>query len=384
MWKADGVSIENLTACNFLAGSGDAGNAIWWNGGDWNWPDRPDAATPANTWPATSTYYGQPDTAALYGVFASNARGPGVWSVLYDEQFRRLRHVRRCMQQVCGATINDAWMENNALGYSGTNSGGSIVIQHSQFDNNRDGLDTNTQLNGDPPAPQDGSCPGNGVSAITHTHSCWVFIHNRVHDNNNPNVPQTGNASNGPTGTGMTLSGGRNDTVLDNVFSNNGAWGTLFVPYPDSNPPSLNQTCSGTGGSEQPGFGCVYDPIGDALLHNAYVHNAFFGNAGNADFGQITLTAGEPQNCFVQNRAPSGSSPSTLEHAQAACGPLTKTSNSDGPLLGQVLCDTGFGSCPPGANYPQLTRVAMKPVPSRLPSMPNPCAGVPANPWCQA
>ena len=35
----------------------------------------------------------------------------------------------------------------------------------------------------------------------------------------------------------MTLSGGRNDTVMDNTFSNNGAWGFLMVPYPDSNPP---------------------------------------------------------------------------------------------------------------------------------------------------
>ena len=34
MWKANHVSIENLTACNFLGGAGDSGNEIWWNGGD--------------------------------------------------------------------------------------------------------------------------------------------------------------------------------------------------------------------------------------------------------------------------------------------------------------------------------------------------------------
>ena len=33
VWKADGVSVDNLTACNFLAGSGDSGNEVWWNGG---------------------------------------------------------------------------------------------------------------------------------------------------------------------------------------------------------------------------------------------------------------------------------------------------------------------------------------------------------------
>ena len=34
VWKANDVSIENLTACNFLGGAGDSGNEIWWNGGD--------------------------------------------------------------------------------------------------------------------------------------------------------------------------------------------------------------------------------------------------------------------------------------------------------------------------------------------------------------
>ena len=33
VYKARDVSIENLTACNFLGGSQDAGNEIWWNGG---------------------------------------------------------------------------------------------------------------------------------------------------------------------------------------------------------------------------------------------------------------------------------------------------------------------------------------------------------------
>ncbi len=33
IWKANGVSVDNLTVCNFLAGTGNAGNEIWWNGG---------------------------------------------------------------------------------------------------------------------------------------------------------------------------------------------------------------------------------------------------------------------------------------------------------------------------------------------------------------
>ena len=68
----------------------------------------------------------------------------------------------------------------------------------------------------------------------TDTRSCWVFMDNYVHDNNNPNVPAAGAAAAGPPGTGLSISGGRYDTVMDNTFENNGAWGVLLVPFPDT------------------------------------------------------------------------------------------------------------------------------------------------------
>jgi hypothetical protein len=383
VWKADDVSIENLTVCNFLGGAGDAGNEIWWNGGDGSGRIGLHGYQ-GGYLTATSTYFGQENTAAQYGIFSSNSEGPATWTQIYASNFNDSGMYVGACHQVCDVTISHAWMEFDALGYSGTNSGGAVVIEYSEFDNNEDGVDTNTQLNGDPPAPQNGACPDGGLSSITHTHSCWVFIHNNVHDNNNPNVPRAGSASAGPTGTGMTLSGGRNDTVMDNRFADNGAWGTLFVPYPDDNPPSLNQTCSGTGGVEEPSLGCVYDPEGDALLHNTYVHDGYFGNPTNSDFGQITVGGHEAQNCFVGNIAPDGSAPADLEKVQPTCGKLTTAANTGGPLLAQVLCDSGIegAGCPPGAAYPQPSSVVMHRLPSDLPSMPNPCAGVPANTWC--
>jgi hypothetical protein len=380
-FKANGVSVENLTACNFLSGNGDAGNEVWWNGGDGSgevglhgyW---------GSYLTATSTYYGGESTAAAYGIFASNSAGPAGWNQIYANNFNDSgMYVGGC-QQVCDVTIDNAWMEYDALGYSGTNSGGAIVIENSQFDNNEDGADTNTQIDGDPPAPQNGACPDGAISPITHTHSCWVFMHNNVHDNNNPNSPAAGSAAAGPYGTGMTISGARNVTLMDNTFSDNGAWGTLFVPYPDSGTPSLHQSCPKTGGVQTPGFGCVYDPEGDALLDNTYVHDGYFGNPSNSDFGQITLDGNQPQNCFAGNNDPQGSAPSDLEQVQPTCGAITKKGNTGGPLLDQVLCDTGFGACPPGAHYPKPSKIIMKPLPSSLPTMPNPCSGVPSNPWC--
>jgi len=380
VWKANNVQIENLTVCNFLTGSGDAGNEIWWNGGDGSGKIGLKGYTGAYL-TATSTYYSL-NNAGGYGEFSSNSTGPASWNELYGSNMNDSGMYVGACQQVCDVTIDHAWMENNALGYSGTNSGGALVIENSQFDHNQDGIDTNTQVGGDAPPPQNGACPHNGISPITHTHSCWVFIHNDVHNNNNPDPPAAGSAAAGPIGTGMTVSGGRNDTVMDNTFKDNGAWGTLFVPYPDTGTPSKGVSCSGSGGHPDGALGCVYDPEGDSLRDNTYIHDGYFGNQSNSDFGQITLFADEPQNCFDGNVAPDGSAPANLAKVQAKCGPLTKAANTGGPLLAQVECDAGFLPCSATEVYPQRTVTTLAKVPANLPTMPDPCAGVPANPWC--
>jgi hypothetical protein len=333
---------------------------------------------------ATSAFFGGNATADQYGIFSQDASRPASWNQIYRSNFNDSGAYVGACQQVCGITIDHAWMEYNALGYSGTNSGGAIVFENSQFDNNKDGFDTNTQINGDLPAPQKGACPDGAISPITHAHSRWVLMHNYFHDNNNPNVPSTGYAGAAPVGTGMTLSGGRNDTVMDNVFANNGGWGFLMVPFPDSSTREYNQSCSGTGGVQSGTFGCVYDPMGDALLHNTFTHNGFFGNLSNGDYGQITLDGGQPSTCYVGNTALNGSTPSDLEQSQPPCGVTTSAGNTGGPLLARVLCDFGSTACGPDMVYPKNTRVVMHPLPKGLPTMPDPCSGVPDNAWCSA
>jgi hypothetical protein len=93
---------------------------------------------------------------------------------------------------------------------------------------------------------------------------CWVFMHNYVHDNNNPNVPAAGIAAAGPVGTGMSISGGRFDTVYDNRFVNNKAWGVIFAPYPGTS----GQPCTGGFGGEINSAPCSFDEWGDALIGN--------------------------------------------------------------------------------------------------------------------
>jgi hypothetical protein len=384
VFKANDVYVENLTVCNFLSGSQPSGNGVWWNGGATTgkigltgyWGDY---------LTATTTYFGTESAAATYGIFTSNAKGPATLSQLYaNNQNDSGLYVGAC-KQLCDVTISNAWMEYNALGYSGTNSGGAIVITHSQFDHNQDGFDTNTALSGDPTAPQNGACPNGAVSKITHTHSCWVLMDSYVHDNNNANAPASGSAAIGPTGTGMTLSGGRNDTLLHDTFKNNGAWGILFVPYPDQGTPVSGQTCAGTGGHEFGSLGCVYDPQGNALLSNTFKHNGYYKNPTNSDFGELTLNR-HVVNCFSKNVAPDGSYPAKLAATEKVCTGKKANGNAfgaGGQLYTQVLCDTGLGTCPAGSKYPHHGAVKLHAVP-KLPSMPNPCAGVPSNPWCKA
>jgi hypothetical protein len=209
-----------------------------------------------------------------------------------------------------------------------------------------------------------------------------VFTHNYVHDNNNPNVPSSGAAAAGPVGTGMSISGGRNDTVMDNRFSNNNAWGVIFVPYPDFGPP-----CTGGVGGSADGAPCTYDDWGNALIDNTFSTNGGYGNPTNGDFGEITTYPGHPINCFRGNKDTDGTlttSPSNLQQTNADCGRTGSSPDANPEFLNQALCDSQIVSGSPcvDAHYPRRTSVLMPPLPKTLTSMPNVCAGVPVNPWC--
>ena len=343
---------------------------------------------------ATSTYYKDTDTAAGYGIFSSNSRGPGLWDETYASNFDDSSYYIGACAQVCNQTMNHAHAQYSALGYSGTNAGGPLLIENSEFDHNKDGFDTNSQNNDDTPSPQDGACPGGGTSPITKTNSCWVFTHNYVHDNNNPNVPGRGAAAAGPVGTGMSLSGARNNTIVGNRFENNGAWAIILVPYPDTETPPPGQDCQGGVKSGPPGDVCLYDDWGNAVLGNSFKHNGFFGNDTNSDFGEITSTGPNPTNCFSGNTETGGgdvtSSPPGLQQSKPTCG-VDAGPDPNPQMTNEVVCDsqffgslvpTGGSPCTPGSSYPQQTKVVLPPLPKGLKSMPRPCAGVPSNAWC--
>ncbi len=198
-------------------------------------------------------------------------------------------------------------------------------------------------------------------------------------------MPGAGAAASSPVGTGISISGGRFDTVMGNRIVHNGAWGLLLVPFPDTDTPPPIAHCEGGTQTGSLGFGCLYDDWGNQVFENEFSENGFFGNPTNGDIGQITFFGGNPVNCLRRNKLPGGVSPESL--LTNTCG-TTGSGEINQPLLEQVECNTQILStkpCPAGSEYPRKTAVKMHALPraKKLPTMPNPCAGVPKNPWCK-
>jgi hypothetical protein len=439
IYKASGTWVENLTVCNFLngtGGDGGAGNQIWWNGGANSGLVFQDegGGYHGEYLTATSTYYpgANPDTgmsrdlaasaedvAASYGIFSSNWDG-GSWDQDYASNFNDSGFYIGACQNECNQTVDHAWAEYNALGYSGSNSGGILLIEHSVFDHNEDGFDTNSQ-NGDNPPPQNGACPPGEKPPVAGAETCWVFYKNVSSDNNDPNVPTYGSAAAAPVGTGISIAGGRNDTVLDSTFSGNGAWGTILVPYPDSGPPCSGgtQVLPGSPSTPLSEEVCLFDEYGDAVIGNHYEDNGFFGNSTNGDIAATNLEPG-PTDCFSGNSDPKGltTSPPDAEVLYPECSGATVPPDLDPMFLDEVACDsgsaisvagpvTGNDFCLPGSSYPRQSEVVMHPLPgatpghyggervpalenpesTSLPTMPDLCSqllhhGMGENPWC--
>ena len=390
VFKVDAVSVENLTACNFLDGSEGGGNQIWFNGGDGSGTIGMGPYFGAYL-SATSTYFEDGAPKGEYGIFVSNSKGPGAIAHTYASNMADSSYyIGACPD--CNAWLSDGHAQNSALGYSGTNSGGHLVVASSEWDGNKTGISTNSQNNDDAPSPQDGACPDD-TTGLLGTNKCTYFIGNHIHDNNNPNVPASGSADLGPVGTGMVVSGGRNDTIVSNDVENNGSWGLLLVPFPDtSNPPPPVANCAG--GVANPtdpllmflGVTCYFNDWGSEVKGNFLSNNGSFGNDTNGDLAEIS-DLHDPGNCWHDNFDPNGvtSTPPDLQTTNGTCGVPNHGAALTSQLSVQVICASGLlGPCsglPNNPGYPQSTGVELLPLPTQ-PSMRDPCAGVPKNPWC--
>ena len=395
VYKANGVRLQNFSTCNFL-GDNHGGDSIWFDGGGSS--GKQELGSWAGDYlSSTSTYWGGPEKPSdEYGLYASNVYGPGSFVHTYANNMSDSGYYFGACPD-CRSTINYGHAENSDLGYSGSNSGGRLTIQHSEFDNNEEGVATQSQNNDDAPSPQDGICP-NGANnpkppaGAQRKNICWVMIHNKVIDNNNGATP-TSDGAPGLVGTGMTIAGGRDDLVVDNTFSGNDAWGIVLLPYPGVNetpPPQIpaSDDCKGgIGSGSGETYECLYDDYANEVEGNSFSNNGSYGNPTNGDIGEVS-NAETNGNCWHGNVHLGGgaltSYPLEIQTTHGTCNTPNSGEPATSVLSAQAVCDSQLlAKCPevPGEDYPRSSNVKMMPLPQQ-PTMPNPCANVPANPWC--
>jgi hypothetical protein len=106
---------------------------------------------------------------------------------------------------------------NNAAGFSGTNAGGDLAIVNSEWYGNLAGIIPNT-LDSELDPPQRDA----------------VIAGNDVHDNGNPDAPTL--ALTYPAfGTGILVTGGRDNLVTQNLVEDSATYGILIMPILDKN-----------------------------------------------------------------------------------------------------------------------------------------------------
>jgi plastocyanin len=190
--EADGVVVENLTARHYRV------NGVYWSG--------------------VQGYRGSYLTAYAngdYGIYAFNS----VWGRIEhsyasghpDSGF----YIGECFP--CHAVITDVLAEGNAIGYSGTNAGGDLLIVNSEWRNNMGGIVPNT-LDSERLAPQRGA----------------TIAGNWVHDNNNADAPAKRLLW--PTlGVGILVGGGRDNEIRGNLVEDQASYGIALLPNIDAN-----------------------------------------------------------------------------------------------------------------------------------------------------
>jgi hypothetical protein len=191
---ADGVAVENLTARRY------GSNGFYWRGVE---GFRGSFLTAYNN--------------GYYGIYA------------YDSRDGRFEHSYASGHPDAGfylgrnrpydAVISDVVAEHNAIGYSGTSTGGALTVMDSVWRNNKVGIFPNTLDREDPPQRDS------------------IIVNNQVYANNNPDAPAL------PMypllGMGILLWGGSENLVTENRVQDHDNFG--IVAHPNVAEPSGNE-----------------------------------------------------------------------------------------------------------------------------------------------
>jgi hypothetical protein len=378
VFKANDVWVENLTVRNFDTSSScpveSCGNEVWWNGGG------DSGKVGAHGW--FGSYLTTYDTGLNggYGLFTGNET-EGSWDNIYASGFNDSgMYIGAC--QECDARVTRATMENNSLGYSGSNSGGKLAIEWSIFRHNSSGVLPNSENPGDAPPPQDGECGRENVEhpnptptiSTTKIPRCTVIRYNLIAENNNSTVPVNSSTARASFGNGVILPGVYADAVERNLIINNEKTGVFGIEYP--NPFTPENGFKGT---------IFFQLAGNKIANNLFFHNGY--NGGGSPFaGDITLGSGANEiflseesqsknNCVSGNVITDATFPKEIQGAWG-CQNETTPNPGGAPQIYEYILAAAEEAAVARKPTPQ-------PAPGPQPTMPNPCQGVPKNPLCK-
>ena len=304
--EANNVVVENMTARYY------AGNGFYWDGRED--PDHP-----------FSGFRGSYLTAYIngdYGIYAYNYQN-GEFDHSYaagspDSGF----YIGQCYP--CNAVIDDVVSEWNALGYSGTNAGGNLIIRDSAWHDNLTGILPNT-LDSEERPPE---------------HQA-VVINNDVYHNNNDQAP-TKPLEYPLIGTGIGVPGGVGNVIINNRVRDQSNYGIIVIGNVDDN---------------------FWVPSDNRVIGNTVT------NSGVADL--VLAAPIGSGNCFSGNTA-TRTLPALIEQKYACDTPLPKVEGGDPsitPVVVARLLHARSDSFHPVQWY--TLKVSVIPASQNQPSMPN-------------
>jgi parallel beta helix pectate lyase-like protein len=329
---ADGVAIENMTARNYTS------NGFFWT--------------------EVEGYRGSYLTTYRigdYGIYAYDAT-QGLLEHSYASGSPDAGvYIGQCYP--CDTVVDDVVSEYNGLGYSGTNSGGNLLIVNSTFRNNRAGI-----------------VPNSGSYELCYPERETTIVGNIVHSNNQPDTPAIDVALLA-MGNGILPAGGVANTIERNLVYDHDRTGIGLVPFPEDDP---NDDIPPPEDDDRPCAETLTDvPADPATIANPLIwdprDNRVVGNlvedSGLADIAVGTIGEGSDLgNCFADNTFAT-SAPLELETLAPCEGEGTGDWNAG--ALDLIALMTAVQ--PPSGDY------KTSPVPPDQESMPD-AESAPANP----
>jgi hypothetical protein len=260
---AGGVAVENMTAINYTA------NGFFWTG--------------------VTGYRGSYLTAYRtgdYGVYAFDAVQGQLDHIYAAGSPDAGVYIGQCFP--CDALITDVTSEYNGLGYSGTNSGGNLLVVNSIFRNNRAGI-----------------VPNSGSYELCYPNRETTIVGNLVYSNNNPDTAAIDVALLA-MGNGILSAGAVRNVIERNRVFDHDKSGIGLVPYPEDDPndvmPTPEQwaeTCADAKNRapQDPGGALLWDSIQNRVIGNVLSDNRDC-DIILASVGTDVSTLG---NCFADN-----------------------------------------------------------------------------------